>query len=402
MKIIGDRIVPMYVALAALAAGLGVWPACAPLRAAPVAAQAPAGTPAISAAKSDALHARVRSQLKVFTDWLAANNAKGFIGEVGWPDTEAGSWNAVAQAWFQDADAARLWVTVWATGEWWGANYKLAAYEKRPPGLGVNAPNAQAAVIEAHPSTPDFLRGINVAGGEFGTGGANKFSNRNPGVYDQRYHYDSQHTFDYLAGRGIKLIRLPFRWERLQPDLGGELDAGELGRLQAAVARARKAGLQVILDLHNYGTYSLSQNGAVVSRGIGSLEVPIAHFADVWRRLSSTFKNDAGVFYGLMNEPKGLNDPSDGLTGARLWERISQAGLEAIRKNGDTKLVLVPGYNWSGAQVWQKTHPKGWIVDPAGNFRYEAHHYWDADNSGTYRQSYAETVDAAVKKGYTP
>lgn len=354
-------------------------------------------------AAPDSLHRRVRAELKVFTDWIEANGVKGYIGEIGWPDDVQGDharWNALAEAWFQDADAAELWVTMWATGEWWiKPFYKLAAYENRHGGLGVETANTQAPVIEAHPSTPNYLRGVCVCGAEFGTPGPlvrkSKFSNENPGVYDHAYHYDSQETFDYLAGRGVKLVRLAFRWERLQRTLGGELDATELGRLKGAVERARTAGLQVILDMHNYGAYHLFNGSMGVRRPIGSAKVTYAHLADVWRQISAAFSTDPGVIgYGLGNEPVEM--PS----GARGWELASQGALDGIRSNDDGKLVMVPGYEWAGVQDWPDQHPDKWITDFADNHRYEGHHYWDRDYSGSYRRSYADEVANARKRGY--
>ena len=75
---------------------------------------------ALATADVDTLHRRVRAELKVFTDWLAENGVQGYIREVGWPYDVRGDytrWNALAEAWFEDADAAGLWATVWATGE---------------------------------------------------------------------------------------------------------------------------------------------------------------------------------------------------------------------------------------------------------------------------------------------
>jgi endoglucanase len=77
------------------------------------------------------------------------------------------------------------------------------------------------------------------------------------------------------------------------------------------------------------------------------------------------------------------------------WPRISQTVLNAIRSNGDGKLVMIPGGNWSSAWRWPDTHgPASWISDPAGRFAYEAHLYFDADQSGRY----ARTYDAELKK----
>ncbi len=351
----------------------------------------------------DALHRRVLAELQVFTDWLRRNGVQGYIGEVGWPDDARGDharWNALAEAWFDAADAEGLWVVVWATGEWWTRPfYKLAVYENRSGELGVETANTQAPVVEAHPSTDSYRRGVSVCGAEFGTppppAKTSRFSNRRPGVYDDAYHYESRQTFDYLAGRGVDFVRLAFRWERLQRTPGGKLNSTELGRLGGTVERARAAGIDVVLDLHNYGDYYLYERKRGVRRPVGSAQVTRAHFANVWRRISAAFKSDPGVIgYGLMAEPVAMP------AGARGWELASQQALDAIRANGDGKLVTVSGYEWAGAQRWPDQHPDRWISDPANNHLYEAHHYWDRDNSGGYDHSYAQEVANAGKRGF--
>src|SRR5688500_8147250 len=112
-----------------------------------------AAVPMDSGAADDALHACILSELNDFTAWLDRENAKGYVGELGWPDDEQGDadeWNALAEAWLDRADQARLWATPWATGEWWGTTYKLAVYEDATDAPGVDTPNTQAPVLEAH------------------------------------------------------------------------------------------------------------------------------------------------------------------------------------------------------------------------------------------------------------
>jgi|GEM_PF-973212 hypothetical protein len=348
----------------------------------------------------DALQSRVRAELGVFTGWLAANRVGGYIGEVGWPNNaDTAQWNALAAKWYADAAAAGVWTTAWATGEWWGCGYKLSVYVWSTCSTmdgTLNTARSQAPVIESQAAADN--RGVNVAGGEFGTPGpldaTSSFSNANRGAYDQAYHYDLAASFSYLASRGISLVRLPIRWERVQPTLGGPLDAAEVQRIGAAVSRAQAAGLRVILDVHNYGAYWLFDGAQGVRQPIGSASVTVAHFATLWRLLSSSFAGHTGVTgYGLMNEPVGM-------AGAWQWEQASQAAVTAIRQDGDAKLVLVPGYNWSGAQQWTSQHPVAWIADPSDNVRYEAHHYFDRDNSGAYLNSYAAEVSNAQSRGY--
>jgi aryl-phospho-beta-D-glucosidase BglC (GH1 family) len=118
------------------------------------------------------------------------------------------------------------------------------------------------------------------------------------------------------------------------------------------VERAKTAGLQVILDMHNYGVYHLFNGSMGVRRPIGSAKVTYAHLADVWRRISAAFITDPGVIgYGLGNEPVEM--PS----GAQGWEMVSQGALDGIRSNGDGKLVTVPGYEWAGVQDWPNQIP---------------------------------------------
>jgi hypothetical protein len=356
--------------------------------------KAPTTTP--EALRCDRVCDRARLELARWIDWLTANHAQGYLGEVGWPDGSRGdgaAWNVVAEACYQQADAARLWVTVWAAGERWPATYPLAAY--KAVGGEVSRASSQAAVIERH-RRPG--RGISVAGGEFAAPAVDPtsgFSNAHPGVYGHAYQFATQATFHYLAGRGLELVRIPFRWERLQPQLGHPLDTAELGRLQAVVARARHARLGVVLDLHNYGGYYGSDGPRGTRWPLGSPQLPIRHFTDLWSRLSAAFAADpAVVAYGLMNEPALLAASGDAQA-ARLWERASQAALLAIRARGDRKLVTVAGYNWSAVASWPATHPSGWIDDPAHNFHYEAHQYFDSDHSGRYALSYSQELARA-------
>ncbi|HEX7277225.1 MAG TPA: cellulase family glycosylhydrolase [Acidimicrobiales bacterium] len=362
-------------------------------------AMAPA-SPAAGAAtdNADALQARVRAELGVFTGWLQANGAQGYIGEVGWPNNaDTAAWNALATKWYADASAAGLWTTAWSAGEWWGCGYKLSVYVWSTCSTmdgSLSVARSQASVIEAQAGAD--RRGLNMSGGDFGTPGpldaTSAFSNANPGTYNSAYHFDTQQSFSYVASRGINLVRLPVRWERVQPTLGGALNAAEVQRISDAVARASAAGMRVIIDIHNYGAYWLSNGTQGVRHPIGSAEVTVTHFASLWRNLSTAFKANAGVAgYGLMNEPVGMAGPV-------AWEQASQAAVTAIRQNADPKLVLVPGYNWSGAQQWTSQHPRAWITD--ANVRYEAHHYWDRDNSGAYLNTYAAEVANAQARGY--
>ena len=347
----------------------------------------------------DPVAARALTDLRRFTKWLArgGRRGKGMIGEVGWPGDPASGgesrWNRIAAAWYAEAERASLWVAAWATGEFWAPSYKLLAYGGS--GGPVDRANAQAAVIEQQ-RAPE-LRGVNVAGAEFATPvdeALHEFSNVNRGTYGRDYVYPSQATLVFLASRGITYVRLPVRWERLQPTLRAPLSGAESARLLEAIRRARAAGLKIVLDVHNYGAYYLhdAKIGAGVRRPIGSLHVPNGAFANLWSRLARLVgHNSAVIGYGLMNEPVGMRGPG-------AWEAASRAAVHAIRATGSKKRIFVQSYFWGGAAQFPTQHPRGpWIRD--ANTWYEAHQYFDRDRSARYVLSYDEELAAARRSG---
>jgi endoglucanase len=216
-------------------------------------------------------------------------------------------------------------------------------------------------------ATAQYRRGVNLAGAEFGM-------NNLPGTLGRDYTFNSEASFRYFAEKRLGLIRLPLQWERLQPGLQGPLDPAYLANVKRSVAWAKTHGAEVILDIHNFARYRATNTSAVTSA---------ADLADLWVRLSNEFKFEPAVYaYDLMNEPHDM--------GIASWKAISQAVLTAIRANQDDKLIFIPGDSWSSANRWVSIHgAASWIQDPANNFIYEAHQYFDRDESGTYTASYA-------------
>jgi hypothetical protein len=86
---------------------------------------------------------------------------------------------------------------------------------------------------------------------------------------------------------------------------------------------------------------------------------------------------------------------------AQQWQQASQKCVHAIRANQDATPIYVSGVAFSGAQNWSQNHPKPWINDPLGAIVYEAHYYFDRDNSGIYRHNFQAEQADAVHRGYT-
>lgn len=208
------------------------------------------------------------------------------------------------------------------------------------------------------------LRGVNLSGAEFGD---------TPGKVDTDYTYPSEEAIQRLGKLGASAIRLPFRWERIQPDLKGGLDIMELAYLDQTVRRINEAGLIAIIDLHNYGYYAKKQ--------LGSKELPAEALADVWRRLAEHYRERPKLVFSLMNEPYDITSAN--------WAKIQNVAIAAIRKAGAKQLLLVTGTAFGGAHSWTSDLPVGnngrdllGVVDPLDRYAYDFHQYLDADYSG--------------------
>jgi len=228
--------------------------------------------------------------------------------------------------------------------------------------------------------------GINLAGAEFNSG-------KRPGTLFKDYTYPAASDYAYFAGQGMNIVRLPFLWERLQPQPAGELDAAQLALLKKAVGQAKAQGQYLILDVHNYAKY----NGA----RLGSEGTPPSLLADLWRRLALQFKDDDKVIFGLMNEPNAI--------GANEWAAAAQAAIDAIRATGAQNLILAPGTAYTGAHSWSGTSYGGvsnatalqGLRDPANRTAIEVHQYLDKDYSGTSADCVSPTIGVDKLRGFT-
>jgi endoglucanase len=248
-------------------------------------------------------------------------------------------------------------------------------------------------------------RGINLSAADFGYYSATDGSqNQFPGIYGTDYVYPDDSYFDYFHDLGMNTFRIPFRWERIQPTLGGALDPDELARLRHVVDYAASLGANVILDVHNYAHYSTSSG----IYQLGTPELPDADLADLWSRLGTTFAGDSNVIFDLMNEPSDVTLTTEEVVS------FTNSALSAIRTAGATNLVLVEGNGYSGGHSWEQN----WygtpnsvamlnVVDPGNNMAFEVHQYVDnnpgdnADYSGTTENVESATIAADKLAGFT-
>jgi len=198
----------------------------------------------------------------------------------------------------------------------------------------------------------------------------------------------------YVKSNHISLIRLPIAWERAQTTLAGPLDPTYLSSMKVFIEAAGAQGLEVIVDVHDYGRYNFNWAADIKANGnatpntgsseftIGSPTVPVSAFADLWMKLATALKGTPGLgYYDIMNEPYNMGD-------ATVWPTAAQAAVNAIRAVDMNTQILVEGTQWASAYWWPGDNGSLSITDPANKLLYEAHLYFDSDGSGRYLLSY--------------
>lgn len=216
--------------------------------------------------------------------------------------------------------------------------------------------------------------GIVLSGGEFTPGG----------VHGQNYGYPIPACVDYYADKGMKIMRLPFTWERVQPQMFAPLDPVEMERLDATVNRSIARGQTVGIDVHNGGYL----NGKL----IGGSEVSDEAFADLWRRLALHYMaRQASTILMLMSEPFDQC--------ARQWIKTANRAIKAIRETGARQTIVVPGSYYDGGWTWTKSDNAkivgGGVFDPLENYVFEVHQYMDGNAAGgTPEIAYNKTIGA--------
>ncbi|WP_426140117.1 glycoside hydrolase family 5 protein [Pseudomonas sp. DWP3-1-2] len=220
---------------------------------------------------------------------------------------------------------------------------------------------------------------LNVSGAEFSEGVW-------PGENGTHYFFPDDNYFDQWQARGIRAIRFPLRWERLQTNLWEELDETYAALIDRMLIQAERRRIKVTLDVHNFGRYK--------NEVLGSKAVPIPAYRDLLHRVSARWRDFRALHaYDIMNEP---HDEAD-----EHWPRAAQAGIFAIRGNDWHRPIIIEGRSWSSATRWpQHNDALLDLKDPSNNLIFSAHLYFDEDASGRYQKTLGRQFDPdiAVKR----
>ncbi|MEK7214972.1 MAG: cellulase family glycosylhydrolase [Chloroflexota bacterium] len=223
--------------------------------------------------------------------------------------------------------------------------------------------------------------GFNIAGAEWS-------ETKLPGTLNTDYWYSADPARQlYFKDRGLTLVRVPFRWERVQPKANGPLSAPDVNGLKSMLAAAAVQQQKVILVAQNFGKYynkTLNKNDA-------------GKFADFWNKLAKAIQPSPPAAIGEFDPLYGfelMNEPHDMQGGMATWQHLAQAATNAIRTADKAHYVLIPGYHWQTASSWRSYNEALNITDSAGpdKLLYAAHQYFDYNMSGRYTISYSDEL----------
>lgn len=240
------------------------------------------------------------------------------------------------------------------------------------------------------PRDQAFL-GVNLSSAAGGT---------NPGILGTNYRYPKFEDLYYFNAKGVKLIRLPFRWKRIQSEIGGDLVEKDITEMKRVIKEAERLGIWVMPDMHDYMEYS--RNDTLYEVGVAGYRVwrPAAntwgpwtasqsaaiskeHYADVWVKLAQAFSDCSNIWgYDLMNEPKGID--------INVLKDNYQAVIDAVRQVDTKAAIVIEGKSYASSANWPNvSNELKDLTDPIGNnIIYQAHTYFDNDASGTYNEDY--------------
>jgi endoglucanase len=190
----------------------------------------------------------------------------------------------------------------------------------------------------------------------------------------------------YYNSKGVKLIRLEVRWDKLQPELGGSLNEDELTWVETFVNQAKQQQMLVIIDLHQRSTYN--------DLNFGNTGTNPDDLANFWKKFAGRLVQDniPGICgFGIANEPN--NEP--GFLG--MWPNQVNPVIKVISSVDHEHLIFVPEDNWDSSALWNADQAAQIQDTPTQQIVFESHSYWDKDASGDYDPDIPPANSVAAK-----
>jgi endoglucanase len=210
---------------------------------------------------------------------------------------------------------------------------------------------------------------------------------------------EPQASYDYLASRGVRIVRLAFSWGMLQPpvenkkgkiefksSLSAPVDVDAMAVLREQVHRIENADMRPVIDLHNGCSYPEGPGAKPAESVFCGDGLSVDQQVGIWLTLSDEFRNDDEIYaYDLFNEPRTSNMTFT------TYKKYSQAVVDALRENGD------PHAFWLNAMVGDWTFADNvkdgpWVTSRDGT----------VDLSIVYSQHFYPGSTAQGNRAYNP
>ncbi|WP_158973982.1 cellulase family glycosylhydrolase, partial [Pseudomonas sp. BAV 4579] len=243
----------------------------------------------------------------------------------------------------------------------------LSSISRRLPRQALLLPALFATASLATSAQAVDLVGLNFSGATFA-------AQVLPGVNDRNFIFPAESHFQQWSAKGVKLVRFPILWERLQSSMGANLDPTYAGLIDRTLGYAQKYGVKVILDLHNYARYQ----GKVIGAG----EIPYEAFQNLMTRVAQRWGTHAALYgYDIMNEPHDA---------VSNWPTAAQYGINGVRAVDSTHPIFVEGNGWADTTRWPQWNDTLLkLNDPANNLIFMAQAFFDTSlNVATLSPSY--------------
>ena len=164
-------------------------------------------------------------------------------------------------------------------------------------------------------------------------------------------NYITERDIEFIRQQGANTIRLPFNYKLFTDEdyMGqtGQKDA--FGLIDRLVEWCRKAGLYLILDMHDCPG---GQTGDNIDDGYGypwlfESETSQQLFCDIWQRIARHYQDEPVILgYELMNEPIAhYFENKETLN--QLLEPLYKRAVKAIRKVDKNHIILLGGARWN-------------------------------------------------------
>jgi endoglucanase len=221
--------------------------------------------------------------------------------------------------------------------------------------------------------------GITLNGAEFG-------EQNLPGIYKKDYIFPTEQEIKYFAGKGIELIQLPVRWERIQQKIGAGLDQNQMALINKFISTCKEYRVSVIITIQNYGRYKINN----IPYTIGSKQVPYNQYRAFWKSFAANLKQHENIYgFNIMAEPYNMPEG--------VWENAAQEAIYGIREVDPLHTIIVDGNAYACAEKWvEYSDGLKYLEDSNNNLMYDAHCYFDTDCSGTYASGYNSDVTEKI------